>query len=340
MKFSIIVPVYSREEYIKTVLESVVKQRGDWELLIVDDGSLDKTGNICREYADNDTRIKYIYQDNAGVCVARNLGIKYAEGDYIVFLDSDNTLKENALEVLEKNISNTELVDIMCYGFDSSSTRTWVPEFVDEKALIRQETIRSQYLPTHMNLNSQEHYFLKNYIWNKAYRRVFLLDNNLFFDESRRIWEDGLFVVNCLDKCCSILLIAESIYNAYCDQAVEHLSSNWFEFQLMQYIKDEQGFKDRFSTEFGFDTAHYIRSNFNILKLMLERTVNNFGEKSIPIIAEAIKHPLVMFWISNIPSLNNDDECLIKYIRSGNPKKVYGYLKPSVFKRIVRRLSK
>ena len=88
---SIIVPVYNAEKYIDECIQSVLCQTyAAWELLLVDDGSTDNSGNICDKYAREDIRIKVLHQKNQGVSVARNVALDWAKGDYIIFLDSDD----------------------------------------------------------------------------------------------------------------------------------------------------------------------------------------------------------------------------------------------------------
>jgi len=88
---TIITPVYNVEKFITETIESVLKQTySNWELILVDDGSTDKSSEICKQYQTKDNRIKYIYKKNAGQAAARNLGIKKAKGKYITFLDSDD----------------------------------------------------------------------------------------------------------------------------------------------------------------------------------------------------------------------------------------------------------
>lgn len=98
--FSIIIPSYNRVETLARALRSVVRQSmDDWELIIVDDGSIDNTKDIIREFL-TDERIKYYYQEHRGVSSARNFGLIKAEGDYIIFLDSDDEFSEGLLERL------------------------------------------------------------------------------------------------------------------------------------------------------------------------------------------------------------------------------------------------
>lgn len=103
--FSIILPTYNRAHFLPTAIESVLNQTfGDWELIIVDDGSIDNTKEVVCNYVDN--RIHNIYQENAERSVARNNGVEYAKGEWICFLDSDDEYLENHLSTLKTEIEN------------------------------------------------------------------------------------------------------------------------------------------------------------------------------------------------------------------------------------------
>lgn len=112
MKFSIIIPTYNRAAFLPKAIESVLNQTyTDWELIIVDDGSTDNTREVVSQY--NDERITYIYQQNAERSAARNNGINHAKGDYVCFLDSDNVMLPNRLQLLSETITKTA-----CYFTD------------------------------------------------------------------------------------------------------------------------------------------------------------------------------------------------------------------------------
>lgn len=99
VKISIIVPVYNMEQYIGETIESVLKQTmSDWELILVNDGSNDRSLDICRDYATHNVRIKVIDMSNSGVSAARRCGLQVASGEYVTFLDGDDLLFSDALE--------------------------------------------------------------------------------------------------------------------------------------------------------------------------------------------------------------------------------------------------
>ena len=111
---SVIVPVYNTELYVRECIESVINQTyKNWELILIDDGSTDNSGEICEEYKND--KIVVLHQKNGGQSKARNIALKICKGDYIVFLDSDDRLISNALEILYFNIISNN-ADICCGG--------------------------------------------------------------------------------------------------------------------------------------------------------------------------------------------------------------------------------
>ena len=112
---SIIVPVYKVEKYLHCCVDSILAQTfTDWELLLIDDGSPDRSGEICDEYASKDTRIKVFHKENGGVSSARNLGIDKAEGEWLCFIDSDDTIQPTYLDDFELD---KEKSDIYMQGY-------------------------------------------------------------------------------------------------------------------------------------------------------------------------------------------------------------------------------
>lgn len=111
---SVIIPVYNTQDYLERCVESVMKQTySNLEIILVDDGSPDHSGQICDELAQKDARIHVIHQENAGVSAARNAGIEYAHGKYIGFVDSDDYCSPNMYELLHTNLKQRN-VKISC----------------------------------------------------------------------------------------------------------------------------------------------------------------------------------------------------------------------------------
>lgn len=110
-QISIIVPVYRVEKYLDACIQSVIQQTfQDWELILVDDGSPDKSGDICDAWAKRDNRIRVFHKENGGVSTARNLGIDNALGEWIMFVDADDTLLPHAIELCVRHSNDVEMV--------------------------------------------------------------------------------------------------------------------------------------------------------------------------------------------------------------------------------------
>ncbi len=116
-KISVIVPIYKVEKYLVTCVESIIKQDySNLEIILVDDGSPDRCPQICDDFMKKDNRIKVIHKENGGLADARNVGIKYATGEYIAFVDSDDFVMENFISSMYENLKKYK-VDIACCGF-------------------------------------------------------------------------------------------------------------------------------------------------------------------------------------------------------------------------------
>ena len=117
IKFSIVIPVYNAEKYIEECLESVLRQTyKHFEIILINDGSNDKSGSICKEYSRKDRRIRYFHQENRGVVLTRRVGIENVTGDYALFLDSDDYWDTNILEILYERISKYAS-DLILFGY-------------------------------------------------------------------------------------------------------------------------------------------------------------------------------------------------------------------------------
>ena len=115
---SVIIPVYNVEKYLAACLDSVLQQTyRDLEILLINDGSTDRSGEICQEYAAQDARIRYFKTENRGLSEARNLGLRSCTGEYISFVDSDDRLHPQATEFMLQAIRETG-VPLVKAGFD------------------------------------------------------------------------------------------------------------------------------------------------------------------------------------------------------------------------------
>ena len=110
-KLSVVIPVYNVEKYLPKCVDSVINQTlKDIEIILVNDGSTDNSGEICEKYTKADDRIKYICQDNQGVAAARKKGTEYVTSEYVTFIDSDDWVSESFFEELYNNINGCDIV--------------------------------------------------------------------------------------------------------------------------------------------------------------------------------------------------------------------------------------
>ena len=111
MKISIIIPVYNVEKYLRECLDSILAQSyKDFEIILVDDGSTDSSGNICDEYSMKYENIKVLHKNNNGLSSARNAGLDIAQGEYILFIDSDDVVSPVMLETLMAHVAGYDIV--------------------------------------------------------------------------------------------------------------------------------------------------------------------------------------------------------------------------------------
>ena len=126
-KISIIVPVYNTEKYLDRCIQSILSQTyTDFELLLINDGSTDSSGAICDKYAEQDSRVRVFYKENGGVSSARNVGLNNAEGEYIIFVDSDDYMKPQMCEILYNTLIR-EQADIVICGTEETGGGFWKP---------------------------------------------------------------------------------------------------------------------------------------------------------------------------------------------------------------------
>jgi len=186
MMFSIIIPVYNVEHYLRACLDSVLNQSfADWEAVCVNDGSTDGSAAILEEYAIRDSRIRIITQANGGLSAARNAGIKEAKGDYLLFLDSDDWLEHNALQRLVEKLDGE---DILCFSgrrfFEETGNYHPADQLTEKTYLSGMDYYNEN------ALQSRDFAFVCVVL--RLYRRQFLLKNNLCFKEGI-FHEDNLF---------------------------------------------------------------------------------------------------------------------------------------------------
>lgn len=200
---SVVVPVYNVERYASRCIGSVLQQTyKNFELILIDDGSPDKSGKICDAYAEKDDRIKVTHKSNGGVSSARNMGIEMAQGEYIIFVDSDDWLPENALDSLIVQIEDRCDLVVGSYqkrDYKISST------ILKTKTVFLLQLSADEFLPFY---NDGVFYTP----WAKLFKREIIHKSNIRFDLDVKQGEDTLFVREYLKYCKIIKTTNEIVY--------------------------------------------------------------------------------------------------------------------------------
>ncbi|PKG36537.1 glycosyltransferase family 2 protein [Psychrobacter sp. Sarcosine-3u-12] len=202
---SIIVPVYNKQNYLEKCLDSIINQTYDnIEVVLIDDGSTDDSAIICSRYAKRDKRFIFIRQGNKGVSVTRNLGIERARGKWICFLDSDDFLDLDAIEILVNTAesSKSDIVYFGCREYDSSGLLG-----------VRELTVYKEYSNLRCFLNGTHLQPLSacvNFI-----RKDVIDSHQVFFNENLEHNEDGLFMYSLYCHAKRITTLNKALYNIY-----------------------------------------------------------------------------------------------------------------------------
>lgn len=248
-KVSIIVPVYNLEGYLSTCLESIINQDfEDYELLLINDGSTDKSGEIIDNYALNDNRIKVYHQKNAGVSAARNLGIEKAKGEWICFVDGDDELYPNSLtKVLNKT--------------DSCKSEMIIAQsFIYETGLIKNEEYKFDQSFLDRTFDGYKLIIEKSYkrgsVWGCIFNRAFLNKNKLCFPMGLKNGEDSIFIALVYLYVQHISFIDQTFY--LLNERDGSASRSW-SFEKVYKMKDNIQFIN-----------NYIEKNPNLNKMQIQ----------------------------------------------------------------------
>jgi glycosyltransferase involved in cell wall biosynthesis len=198
-KISVVVPVYNVEKYLKGCLDSILNQSyKDFEVICVNDGSTDNSLSILEEYAAKDSRINIITQVNQGLGMARNAGIPAANGDYILFVDSDDYIEQGMFEHLAQQLTSNP--DVVIFGAKTLNCKN-------------NRIYKGQYSSKWFKRKFSKHKLFKYHMvaWNKLYRKEFLIKNNINFDKVKT-GEDQAFGIKCYVLAQSAIIIKKDFY--------------------------------------------------------------------------------------------------------------------------------
>ena len=262
---SIIVPIYNVENYLRQCLDSIMNQTyQNFECLLINDGSPDNSAEICREYVDKDASFRYFEKENGGVSSARNLGIEHSKGEYITFIDSDDWVDSDYLEVLHSKIKeyNTDFVISSYKKFDMDEDcfylHIWDQDYY-ERIWTSQELLTQ--LP---NLENYDGSYTVS--WGKLFKRSIF--DEILFNEQRKFGEDFECSFKLYLSMTSCLYIHKALYN-YRLHSESMLGQVVTERQLMDDIEIRVG-RLPYLIVRGIDSSPYISN----LKSFIQYRIN------------------------------------------------------------------
>ena len=204
-KVSLIVPVYNAETFVGTCLDSILAQTmTDYEVIVVDDGSSDKSLELCEAYARKDARIKVLHKRNGGVSSARNFGLDQSAGEWLFFLDADDRMKPDALARMVEKALDSEMVFGGYEVYDEQNHLTYA---IDERVdghLDKYQALEQMFRPWH--------YRYYGYVWGKLFNRAIVERQRLRFDEAISFNEDRLFTVQYICGIDRVAYFTEPVY--------------------------------------------------------------------------------------------------------------------------------
>lgn len=232
-EISIIVPVYNVEKYLSKCIDSILNQTfNNFELILVDDGSTDKSYEICDYYKNIDRRVVVIHKNNEGAAEARNYGIRLAKGDFIGFVDSDDYIEENMYETLYNIMIDFKSDIVVCNHMN----------FKDNFYKRENKRIMKKDIKSFNNIEALENYLLnygdknkvmKTIVWDKLYKKE--LFDNISFPKGK-IAEDGYVIYKLLYYSNKITYVDEILYYYY--QRNDSVSKTKFSLKTLEVYDD------------------------------------------------------------------------------------------------------
>ena len=213
-KVSVIIPVYNGEIYLRECMESVLRQSfGEFEVILVDDGSTDSSGRICDEYAGRNGKVKVIHKENEGLICARADGIRAAQGGLITFVDADDWVEADFLDVLVRSMAENQADIVMTRCIRESAhgseiLRNSIPDGIYER-----QGLSENIFPRMLHHEGFYRFGILPYLWNKIYRREILQSCYSHIDTRIYDGEDVAVVFPYLLKSEKAVILSEAKYH-------------------------------------------------------------------------------------------------------------------------------
>lgn len=235
-EISILMPAFNVEKYIAMAIDSVLNQTfSDFELIIINDGSTDETGEIVEKYRDMDSRIRVYHRENHGIASARNLSLSYARGKFVTFIDSDDAVKENYLECLHENAIkyNADVVFSSYYRYVEEENKNYyvvLEQGYEVKEFTGQEAYQNYYNP----VNGYNTALVV--AWGKLFKRELL--TRLHFPNGK-LHEDSFTIYKAYLLSDKIIYVNKNLY-MYRQRANSIMSSKWSKERLRDFMAQHE----------------------------------------------------------------------------------------------------
>ena len=214
---SFVVPVYNGRKYIEDCIRSIEKNDGNFEILLIDDGSTDGSSNICDDLGHKYRNINVVHNKNHGVSFSRNFGIKKAVGKYVAFVDQDDYIASDFVDTCKKN--NQFEPDAVYFKWKGTKVRNEISEMkVEPKVTVCSKNEKLELIANLLH-NTDKNYagYTLVFPWGGVYKREFLLRNNIEFNPEVLICEDVYFNISVLKEIDTVLLVNSIKYFYFCN---------------------------------------------------------------------------------------------------------------------------
>ncbi len=263
---SIVIPVYNSEQYLSNCLESIINQTyKNLEIILVNDGSTDNSLDILKEYQKIDKRIKIINTENHGVSHARNTGIKNTKGEYISFVDSDDTIEIDTIETLYNDLIDSKADLVQCNNLINEYQYFYTYENIkiDGKKEVYEKFLNENICCT---------------VWGKLFKRK--LFNNVSFNEIYHNHEDELFLFDIIKNCKTVFLEKRHMYNYFWNKtgSLTNKETNKKDIELFTILFNEVvNYTNKNHKELFKETEEFIIRKLDFLKeFKSDISINDF----------------------------------------------------------------
>ncbi len=306
---TIIIPVYNSEDTLSRCIDSILSQTfHDWELLLIDDGSSDKSGEICDRYAVKDQRIQVFHKKNGGVSSARNIGLDHAKGEWITFVDADDFIKKLYLaHLLEHSQKQVDLVISYAEiynGDDIIQKESYPAKLVDDA------NFESMFIENDMHWHTSP--------WSKLYKRNIIEEYHLRFCEGMHIGEDAVFLYSYMLYSNKIYISHDTDYNYFAYVAgsltkrVNLLASEILAYNQIRSIVESMIFQKSIKDPTALNNLNWLIASYQrrILSALYHNKVQKQKRLSI------LKESNWIYYIKYIQSGSLKEQILITLLKA------------------------